>query len=243
MIDTLYEPFKHWSEGGSIYIISDTHFGDPDCKLMNHDWPDPEDAADMISAVVKKDDTLIILGDVGELEFVRYLNVGRKILITGNHDAGVSKYQRVVHVDEFDPKKNDLPEIYRDMLRRFPDSFIDVERCKGMYYDYWQAVADNALFDEVYTGPLVIAEKIILSHEPIELPFFVNIHGHVHNGQMRYKNAYGCNCLNVASDVCGFKPINLGKEIKKGLLAGTPSIHRVAIDKARENPVKRCDNV
>lgn len=28
MIPTLYEPFRHWSEGGSIYILSDLHFGE-----------------------------------------------------------------------------------------------------------------------------------------------------------------------------------------------------------------------
>ena len=35
MIPTLYEKFKPWSEKGSVYIISDTHFDDSDCKLMS----------------------------------------------------------------------------------------------------------------------------------------------------------------------------------------------------------------
>ena len=26
MILTLYKPFRHWSEGGSVYILSDLHF-------------------------------------------------------------------------------------------------------------------------------------------------------------------------------------------------------------------------
>ena len=26
MIPTLYEPFRHWSEKGSVYILSDLHF-------------------------------------------------------------------------------------------------------------------------------------------------------------------------------------------------------------------------
>ena len=38
MISTLYEPFRHWSEGGSIYILSDLHFDDIDCKIMNLSW-------------------------------------------------------------------------------------------------------------------------------------------------------------------------------------------------------------
>ena len=35
MIPTLYEPFRHWSEQGSVYILSDLHFDDEDC---NHQW-------------------------------------------------------------------------------------------------------------------------------------------------------------------------------------------------------------
>lgn len=35
MISSLYEPFRHWSDGGSVYFLSDTHFGDFDCKLID----------------------------------------------------------------------------------------------------------------------------------------------------------------------------------------------------------------
>ena len=35
-------------------------------------------------------------------------------------------------------------------------------------------------FNEIYTGLLFIPDRILLSHEPIDLPFFVNIHGHDH---------------------------------------------------------------
>lgn len=38
---TLYEPFRHWSENGSVYILSDPHLGDSDCKLMNPGWIEP----------------------------------------------------------------------------------------------------------------------------------------------------------------------------------------------------------
>ena len=182
MIQSLYEPFKKWSENGAVYIISDTHFGDPDCQIMNPNWPDPECAVRVINSVVTKNDTLVILGDVGDEHFVSSINAGYKVLVCGNHDKGASRYM-------------------------------------------------NGLFDEVYTGPLVIGEKLLLSHEPIYLPFVTNIHGHVHGAPMRYKNVFGCNCLNLASDVCGFKPINLWVEIKNGLLSDTQSIHRLTIDK------------
>lgn len=35
MIPTLYDCFKHWAKSGSVYIISDTHFEDAGCKLMD----------------------------------------------------------------------------------------------------------------------------------------------------------------------------------------------------------------
>ena len=41
MILTLYEPFRHWSDGGSVYILSDLHFDDEDCQLMNPGWITP----------------------------------------------------------------------------------------------------------------------------------------------------------------------------------------------------------
>ena len=43
MILTLYEPFRHWSETSSVYILSDPHFGDSDCKLMDPGWIEPEE--------------------------------------------------------------------------------------------------------------------------------------------------------------------------------------------------------
>ena len=52
MIATLYEPFRHWSEGGSIYILSDLHFDDDDCKLMDPDWITPEEQIDIINHIM-----------------------------------------------------------------------------------------------------------------------------------------------------------------------------------------------
>ena len=42
MIATLYEQFQRWSKGGSVYILSDLHFDDEDCKLMSPDWITPQ---------------------------------------------------------------------------------------------------------------------------------------------------------------------------------------------------------
>ena len=55
---------------------------------------------------------------------------------------------------------------------------------------------------------------------------------------MRYRrSAYvfykdGCKHLNLAANVCGYTPINLGKIIKSGILSDIDSIHRVTIDHA-----------
>lgn len=182
MIPTLYEPFRHWSDGGSIYILSDLHFDDEDCKFMSPDWITPQEQLSIINGMVMKNDTFICLGDVGRPEYVKDIKARKKILILGNHDA------------------------------------------KGAYKNY---------FDEIYTGPLFIAEKILLSHEPVYgLSWCLNIHGHDHNNMEPYKE--GCKHINLAANVCDYTPINLGKIIKEGVLADVSSIHRMTIDRVSE---------
>ena len=182
MIETLYEPFRHWSEHGSVYILSDPHFADEDCKWMDPDWITPEEQVARINALVKKNDTLVCLGDVGNPDYVKQIKAGKKILLLGNHD-----------------KKKDY---------------------KG-------------LFDEIYDGPLLVAEKILLSHEPVYgLPWCLNIHGHDHSNMEAYKE--GCKHLNLAANVCDYTPVSLGKLIKDGILSDINGIHRMTIDHAGE---------
>lgn len=185
MIDSLYDMFRHWSSKGSVYIISDTHFNDNDCKLMDSNWLSPEEHINLINKSVTKNDTLIILGDIGDINCAKRLK-GYKVLIMGNHDQSKSKFKDV--------------------------------------------------FNEIYEGPLFISSKILLSHEPIYgNEFYFNIHGHDHNKQ----NKGDSNHLNVASNVCGYVPINLGAIIKDGLISNIKSIHRVTIDYATEHKIKR----
>lgn len=54
MIKTLYKTFQHWSEGGSVWMISDPHFEDFDCKLMNPNWIEPEEHVKRINENVYK---------------------------------------------------------------------------------------------------------------------------------------------------------------------------------------------
>lgn len=85
MIDCLYETFQSWSYHGAVYIISDTHFGDPQCREIDPQWPSPEAHIALLKKYVTWNDTLIHLGDVGDVSYMDKLP-GTKVLIMGNHD-------------------------------------------------------------------------------------------------------------------------------------------------------------
>ena len=86
MIKTLYQPFRKWSERGSVWIISDTHFDDPDCQLMDKNWITPEQHIKNLKCV-SKNDFVIHLGDVGNpeyLEEIKKLNPNAEYLKVGD---------------------------------------------------------------------------------------------------------------------------------------------------------------
>ena len=185
MILTLYPIFREWSKSGSVYVISDPHFYDHDRALMGYEISE-EDQIEILKKRCHKNDTLICLGDVGD-PFLFSRIKSRKVLIMGNHDVSVTKFE--------------------------------------------------GFFDEVYAGPLWVAEKLVLSHEPLCLesgmtrrPIAFNIHGHDHSGEF-YNDDYH---LNVAQNVFGWEPLDLGKFIKDGMLSHIKSIHREIIDMATE---------
>ena len=97
MIKSLYPTFQRWSEKGSVWIISDTHFADPDSKLMSKNWPTPSEYIALLRQYVHKNDTVIHLGDVGDPKYMDDLP-GYKVLIMGNHDSSASKLRE--HFDE-----------------------------------------------------------------------------------------------------------------------------------------------
>ena len=236
MIDCLYPCFKHWAEHGSVYIMSDPHFEDSDCKLMDKDWISPEEQIAILKSLVHKSDTLIILGDVGNPEYFAQIKA-HKVLIKGNHDAGSINYLHNVVIKNFDIEKYSFEEVSEYMHKHYPKCKIDIGvgyHLSCAPFEFYMARADNCLFDEVYEGALCISEKIILSHEPINLPFMVNIHGHCHDGSRA--NDYS---INVAANVIGYKPLSLGKLIKDGLVSKVPSIHRICIDNATEKAKRR----
>ena len=183
MIEALYKPFQKWSEVGTIWIYSDPHFGDKELAAGVKGRPTAEEQVKMINAKVGRKDTLIILGDIGDIEYAKKLR-GYKVLVCGNHDVGHTKYAEV--------------------------------------------------FDEIYAGPVFIADRLVLSHEPITLDFAFNIHGHNHSSVIQDGKH-----LNVCSDMIGYTPINFTQFVKSGALGKVPSIHRVTIDGATERKQKR----
>ena len=190
MINSLYDKFQPWSAIGSVYIISDTHFEDKDCKIMDPFWIDIKVQIEILKKV-HKTDTLIHLGDVGNASYMDELNC-YKVLISGNHDI-LSKV--------------------------------------------------SSHFDEVYNGPLFISDRILLSHEPIYglEKFCLNIHGHCHDGTkyLYNSNLDRCTHINLAANVCNYIPMNLGKEIKNGILSSIQNYHRLTIDNATNKVNKK----
>ena len=182
----LYDIFREkWEQFQTAHIISDTHFGDKELQANIKDRPKDEDYIRLINSKVGKNDLLICLGDVGDIECARKLK-GYKILIAGNHDAGLSNYREV--------------------------------------------------FNEVYAGVLVVGEKLILSHEPVDVPWAFNIHGHVHHGEPMSDNQH--------FNVCGearkcYEPVNLNQFMKAGFMSKIQTIHREVIDKATKRARKR----
>lgn len=238
----LYEPFEHWYHGGTIWLCSDTHFQTDNEMEEYFGWPSSEERLEIINKYVTKNDTLICLGDVGDrLDMISKIKCDYKVLITGNHDKGNRNYSRVKHypivyANTFEEgqavlknKTIEVADKYFDLNIRF------LEDCKR-----WEVFGDNHLFDEIYSGPLFISDKILLSHEKIELPFCINIHGHEHCAEnwfnlVEIETSIGLvrtASFNIASDVVKFRPIRLDEIINKYPLKNVPSIHRITIDKA-----------
>ena len=179
----VYDMFMNrWSQFQTAHVISDLHFNEDDLKQGISKRPVDDVLVRLINSKVGRKDILFILGDCGDLEYVKQLR-GYKVLIMGNHDCGATKYKEV--------------------------------------------------FDEVYEGALIIGEKLILSHEPVDIPWAFNIHGHDHKGHKRKGH------LNVCADVINYIPINLNQFLKSGPTAQVYTIHRETIDNATERKRKR----
>ena len=234
-IQGLYKIFDHWHEEGTLFIFSDPHFGDSDLEMGIHNRPSAAEIAQRINAKCGRKDTLICLGDVGDVEYVKLLRAKRKILICGNHDAGRTNYERKIKRLYFDKTHYDREEALQEAKVKCPGCRYNIyEKFQFISpFESWVIECDNMLFDEVYEGPLMIAEKLILSHEPVDVPWAYNIHGHDHQGHKRK------NHTNVCVDVTGYQPINMNQWMKSGAMAHVETIHRDTIDKATVRKQKR----
>ena len=172
----LYKPFEHWYHGGTIWVYSDPHFGDPDQKTMDYLWPDDNEQVRLINYNLGKNDTIIFLGDIGDASYIEKIK-GYKVLIMGNHDKGASNY---------------------------------------------------SMFNEVYEGPLMINDHVLLSHEPIDMGFGINIHGHDHVGYV-FDRYLKCVSINVCSNIVDFKKQRLDYLLNS---IDYVDVHRLTIDKA-----------
>ena len=232
-IQGLYKIFNHWHEQGTLWIYSDPHFNDPDLK-KGIDRPSADELIQKINSKVGRKDTIIILGDICDIEYVKKIR-GYKVLIMGNHDAGRTNYERCWWKEWFDQSEYSREEALAEMQRMHPGCRYTISEGYQFHspFEYWEIVADNMLFDEVYEGPLMIGEKLILSHEPVDVPWAFNIHGHDHVGHKRK------NHMNVCADVIGYVPVNMNQFMKSGAMAHVETIHRDTIDKATERKRKR----
>lgn len=233
-IQGLYKIFDHWHAEGTLWIYSDPHFNDPDLK-KGINRPDAEELVKLINSKCGRKDTLIILGDIVDIELVKQIRAKRKILVMGNHDAGRSNYERQIISRKFPMDIFQKDEALEEMKRVYPNCRYSIDESWEFHspFNCWVVTADNMLFDEVYEGPLMIAEKLILSHEPVDVPWAFNIHGHDHAGKKRK------NHLNVCADVIGYVPVNMNQFMKSGAMAHIDTIHRETIDKATERKRKR----
>lgn len=258
MKNNLYETFsdKWIHNSGTIWLYSDPHFGDEEiykirfpnkcdsqsaggCEHCSGNalncpkFPLDEESTKIldnmqikrINSKVGKNDTIIFLGDIGDLEYIKKIK-GYKVLIMGNHEKGASNY-----LMGWDAKwwpDYDIEELkkggYTEVLDYPPGAILYGKRI------------NKGLFDEVYEGPLMVNDRLILSHEPIEgLPkYMFNIHGHDHANKFSSSRH-----LNVCAENIDYTPVNLLSLLKTGLLKDVENIHRACIDKATKEKRKK----
>lgn len=156
----------------------------------------------------------------------------------GNHDAGASNYQKHKYYKRFPATTYDKEQALTEMESLYPNCEYKIKFIfnAGIYNDEWEVCADDCLFDEVYPGVLIIGEKLILSHEPIEnCDWCFNLHGHTHSRDIVNDDYH----FNVCADVINYTPINFNKWIKDGHLAKVKSLHRQTIDEATDRRRRR----
>jgi calcineurin-like phosphoesterase family protein len=225
MYKGLYDQFAHWFHDGQgqVYFYSDPHFADDEMQYIRRNYIGDDEQIKRINSKIGKYDTLVILGDIGDVEWVSKIR-GYKVLIKGNHDGGASNYKRDMDtIQEFTNEKMTQEDIIKLVVAKTPEQMAEI-----MDKYTTKSLRDNHLFDEVYEGPLFIAEKILLTHEPVYFPYALNIHGHDHSG-WTFNDLWH---WNMCAENIDYTPVCLKEILTSGRLKQIADIHRVTIDTA-----------
>lgn len=210
MIDSLYAPFKKWSQNASVWLYSDTHFGDFESYtfrgLDTNKSKEELDKfqVDRINKVVGKNDTIIFLGDVGDPAPMKKIR-GHKILITGNHDRGAAFY------------KDYFEEVYTGCLTisdRIILSHEPIEGCPPFLFNIHGHDHNGTDFKEyVFRNcEAVSANELALN-------------------ALAAAKQYKLNRFNVCAEWINYTPVSLKSIINSGVLTNIPTIHRDYLDK------------
>lgn len=238
-IPGIYDIFnQEFIKYNNVWLFSDPHFGDTELEQAYPERPTAKELVKHINSKAGKRDLIIFLGDIGDLSYVQQLRAD-KWLVMGNHDQGASIYQHTYWYKNFDADNGWTEESATEAMSKLhPDcvysSWQEYDVCHAPFV-YWRVCADNKLFDKVFQGPIMLGEKLILSHEPVPLLTWArNIHGHVHSRKATDKYHF-----NICSDAYDYKLFNLNKEIREGFLSNITSLHRLTIDEATTRKEKK----
>lgn len=237
-IPGVYDIFnQEFERYATIWVMSDTHFNENDIKKAFPQRPSDDDLVKQINSICGKRDLVLLLGDVGDTSYLAKLRA-KVWLILGNHDLGKTNYQRTTSKKRFDKQGFQRQEALDEMKRLYPNCRYSISEGYQFRspFEYWDVTADNMLADQIFEGPVMLGEKILLSHEPVlAVPWCLDIHGHNHQGPQQSD----CYHYNVALEVNDYKPTNLKQLMTSGLLSHIETLHRATIDGATARARKR----
>lgn len=89
---------QEFSVSQKTYFIADTHFNDSNIlRFENRPFGNVDEMNTSLvnqwNNIVTEDDTVYMLGDIGDVKFLKHLN-GKKYLIKGNHDTETNEFYR-----------------------------------------------------------------------------------------------------------------------------------------------------
>ena len=151
MFKNLYDNFAHWFHDGrgTVYFYSDPHFNDPEMVHLRKNYIGDEEQIKRINSKIGKYDTLVVLGDVGDIEWVRKIR-GYKVLVMGNHDKGVSNYKGIFD-EVYEGALMVAPNI---ILSHEPVDFPFARNIHGHTHGKWDAFNMCAEFIDYTPVPL-----------------------------------------------------------------------------------------